>query len=159
MCRECGCQVYLEGGRKTALARTVELVRELGVTPENARAFEDGETICGLIGPKLSVEDPEVAEVREIVGFMNRCHAQILGDSHRKGLAAARDVFSKLPAGGSPKEVLKLWHQLEQVSKDLSEEDLASLSDPGMREAIRAVQHIHNDIGRRKKELAQMYGL
>lgn len=157
MCSVCGCEEYLTQGKQATLKRALELVQLLGVTEHNAQAFEDGEIICSIIGPKVSVT--EMPEVYEVVSFLNRCHEHIHQEVYRKGMLAAQNVFGKLPAKGEPREVLRLYHQLEQLSREISEKDLSLLADDNIRRALLTIQGIHGHSNLRRANLAELYGL
>lgn len=161
MC-ECGCAEYVKhqsGGKQVVFDRAVEIVRKLGITAENLHLFEDGEYICGLLSPKIPPAN-DAAEVWDVVQTMHRLHERIHREEHQKGLAAAKDVFSKLPAKGPTRETMTLYHQLEQLQRELNDSDLDSLvSDPPLRATFHALRHVHDRSRERRAELSQQYNL
>ena len=139
------------------LNRTVAIIEELGVTAENAQSFEDGERICGLIASKLASGEDE--EVREIAAWVRELHKRNYADRSRSYAAAARDVFAKFPAKGSPRDIITTWHQLEQLCRELNEEDISSIEDAAIRKSIQAVRHVHDGLKERRIEFIKRYHL
>jgi len=147
---------FIEQGHEAVLKRAIAIIREMGVSPENAQRFEDGERICYFLVSKLgSGEDEEVRRIAEWVAGLHR-HYPERGQAYAK---AARDIFGNLPAKGSAQEVITTWHQLEQLCRELDDGLLSSVKDAAVKDAIRAVQHIHDDNKQRRAELLQRYHL
>ena len=157
MCQQCGCFPLIEQGRKAVLDRAVAIIEEMGVSAENVQRFEDGERICGLIASKLAAGDDE--EVRQIAEWVMELHKRNYAKKSETYAVAARDVFAKLPAKGPPKDIITTWHQLEQLCRELNEEDISSIEDGAIRDAIRAVTHVHDDLQRRRIEFTRRYHL
>lgn len=158
MCTLCGCREYISQGKEAVLRRAVELVQRLGLTAENASLFEDGEYICGILGPRIALS-AEDADVWDTIQWDHRLHEEMFAEKHRRAAAAARDVFQQMPAKGKPKEVITLYHQLEQLSRAIPRDMLASLDDPSVRRALEAMEHVHDRGGERKAELMSLYDL
>ena len=157
MCKECGCDFIIAQGPEATLARVAAIIKELGVTPENAQAFEDGERICGLIASKQAgAEDQEVAEIAEWFGVL---HRNTYGERNRSYARAAREVFANFPAQGSPREIITTWHQLEQLCRELGDDAISAVADVTVREAVRAVNCVHDNPQQRRAELLKRYGL
>ncbi|MBI4488484.1 MAG: hypothetical protein HY694_05320 [Deltaproteobacteria bacterium] len=157
MCEPCGCVTFIEQGREAILKRAVAIIREMGITEENAQLFEDGERICYLISSKVLPSEDE--EVRQIAEWVAGLHQRVHADRSRAYAKAARDVFADFPAKAPPQQVITTWHQLEQLCRELDDGLLSSLEDPAIRDAIRAVQHVHDDTQQRRLELLQRYDL
>lgn len=157
MCQPCGCGRYIEQGHKAVLNRAVAIIKELGVTAENAQSFEDGERICGLIASKLASGEDE--EVREIAAWVRELHKRNYADRSQSYAAAARDVFAKFPAKGAPRDTITTWHQLEQLCRELSDGDISFIEDAAIKDAIRAVKHVHDDLNERRIEFLKRYHL
>lgn len=158
MCQACGCSEYIKQGKDVALKRAVDIVKRLGVTPENARLFEDGETICGILGPRLPVSSSEAVEIWDIVQTVHAFHEGLHQDKRRKALEAAKDIFNHFPAKGNPKETLILWQQLESLHHDL-DDNMIDSQEPSVAAAIRAMRHVHDDSAQRRSELIKKYNL
>lgn len=157
MCQPCGCSRYIEQGHEAVLNRAVAVVKELGVTAENVQSFEDGERICGLIASKLAAGEDE--EVRQIAESVRELHKRNYANRSQSYVAAARDVFAKFPAKGAPRDIITAWHQLEQLCRELSEEDISSVEDAAVRDAFLAVRHVHDDLKERRIEFMKRYHL
>ncbi|MDZ4342049.1 MAG: hypothetical protein U1E51_06375 [Candidatus Binatia bacterium] len=157
MCQPCGCGPYIEQGRKAVLNRVIAIIKEMGVTAENAQRFEDGERICGLIASKLASGEDE--EVRQIAKWVMALHKRTYAKKSEAYAAAARDVFAKFPAKGAARDIITTWHQLEQLCRELSEEDISSVEDAAVRDAFLAVRHVHDDLKERRIEFMKRYHL
>ncbi|MBI2934435.1 MAG: hypothetical protein HYY29_02570 [Chloroflexi bacterium] len=157
MCRSCGCIEYINSGKMAVLDRATQIIQTLGVTPQNASVYEDGEYICGLVGPLAPISEAD--EVWDIVKMMHHYHEGITGQSRKAAVAAVRDVFAHFPARGTAKEILTMWHQLEQLQREISDAEIESLSDNTLREALHAMRHVHDRSEARKTELIAKYNL
>ncbi len=157
MCEQCGCGPYIEQGRKAVLERVVAIVKELEVTAENVQSFEDGERICGLIASKLAAGEDE--EVRQIADWVMALHKRNYAERSHAYAAAAHDVFAKFPAKGAPRDIVTTWHQLEQLCRELTEEDISSVEDTAIRKGIQAVRHVHDALKERRIEFMKRYQL
>ena len=157
MCQPCGCGPYIEQGHKAVLNRVIAIIKEMGVTAENAQRFEDGERICGLIASKLASGEDE--EVRQIAEWVRNLHKRNYADRSQAYAAVARDVFAKFPAKAAPKDIITTWHQLEQLCRELTEADIASVEDGAIRDAFLAVRHVHDDLKERRIEFMKRYHL
>jgi len=157
MCRPCGCGPYIEQGHKAVLNRVIAIIKEMGVTAESAQRFEDGERICGLIASKLASGEDE--EVRQIAEWVRELHKRNYANRSQSYVAAARDVFAKFPAKGAPRNLMTTWHQLEQLCRELTEEEITSVDDAAIRDGIRAVRHVHDDLEQQRVEFIKRYHL
>jgi len=157
MCQPCGCGPYIEQGHKAVLNRVIAIIKEMGVTAESAQRFEDGERICGLIASKLASGEDE--EVRQIAEWVRELHKRNYAARSHAYAAAARDVFAKFPAKGAPRDIITTWHQLEQLCRELSEEDISFVEDAAVRDAFLAVRHVHDDLKERRIEFMKRYHL
>lgn len=158
MCRLCGCSQYLKQGKEAVLRRAVEVVKELGLTAGNADDYEATEVISGLIAPFGSREDEvhgTAAWISDLHEGMPRSGRDERFQAHAR---AFRDIFARLPARGDPKHIATIYHQLEQLARELDEAALASLA-PEAREAIQAVNQVHEGLGAKVARLKERYGL
>ncbi len=156
MCQQCGCLSWIEQGRRAVLNRAVAIIEEMGVSAENVQRFEDGERICGLIASKLASGEDE--EVRQIAEWVRELHKRNYADRSQAYAAAARDVFAKFPANGAPRDIITTWHQLEQLCRELSDEDISS-ETAAIKDAIRAVKHVHDGLEKSRIEFMRRYRL
>ncbi len=158
MCQLCGCGQYIEQGKEAVLKRSVEIIKELGITARNAVDYEDTEVISRLIAPFGSSED----DVYRTAVWVSNLHMGMSrgdrSDHYQAHIRAFQDIFSRLPARGEPKHIATTYHQLEQLGHELDETDLASL-DSETREALQAVNNIHGNLAGAIARLKQRYGL
>ncbi len=133
----------------------MEIVKELGITARNADDYEDTEIISRLIVPFGSRED----DIYQTAAWVSNLHmGRSQGDRYQAHIRAFRDIFSRLPARGEPKDIATTYHQLEQLGHELDETDLASL-DTKTRETLQAVNNIHVEREVKEERLKQRYGL
>ncbi len=140
------------------LERAAEIVNELQLTAKNTDDYEDTETISGIIAPFGAPED-DIYRTAAWVGSLHMSqHRLDRAERYQAHVKAFRDIFSRLPVQGEPKHIVTIYHQLEQLGRELSDEGLASL-DPETKEAVQAVNHVHDDMAARLARLKQRYGL
>jgi len=157
MCQPCGCGHYIEQGHKAVLNRVIAIIEQMGVTADNVQRFEDGERIGGLIASKLAAGEDE--EVRQIAEWVRELHKRNYADRSQSYAAAARDVFAKFRANGAPRDIITTWHQIEQLCRKLTVEDISSVEDAAIRDAFLAVRHVHDDLKERRVEFMKRYHL
>ena len=157
MCQPFGCVTFLEQGTEAVLKRAVTIVREMGVTAENVQLFEDGERICYLIASEVLPSEDE--EIHQIAQWVAGLHQRNYADRSRAYAKAAREVFAKFPAKAPPQEVITTWHQLEQLCHKLDDDLISAVEEPAIRDAIKAVQHVHDNLQERRTELLKRYSL
>ena len=158
MCGLCGCQQFINRGSEAVLKRAVEIVQELGLTPENMDGFEDCEFICGLIAPRASLSS-SAPEIWETAHWVRSLHGEFYKGEDQAYAQAARDIFAQLPGEGNAKEVITTYHQLEQLHRHISEESLATLADARVRDTILALRHIHDNPEKRRARIVERYKL
>lgn len=157
MCQLCECTEYTKQGKGAVLRRVVEIVNDLGLTPENVDDYECTETISGVIAPFGGRQD-EVYQIASWVSGLHEDNPQVRrGERYQKHVEAFRDIFARLPLQGDPKHIATTYHQLEQLARHLDKADMASL-EPEFRKAIEAVNHVHEDRTRQSR-LKERYGL
>lgn len=158
MCELCGCNQYIKQGKEAVLRRTVEIVKELCLTIQNADDYEATEVISGLIAPFGSKED-DVYQTAAWVSNLHMGMSRLDRDKrYQAHVRAFRDIFSRLPVRGEPKHIATTYHQLEQLCRELDEADLASL-ETQTKEAIQAVNQVHEGLEVKVARLKQRYGL
>ncbi len=158
MCQICGCSQYTKQGKEAVLKRATEIVKELGLTAQNAEDYEDTEQISRLIAPFGAVED-NVYPTAAWVGALHMSQPNRTREKHYQAhVQAFRDIFSRLPAKGEPKDIVTTYHQLEELGQELDDADLASL-DPETRETVLKVNHVHDDLAVKVARLKQRYSL
>lgn len=157
MCQPCGCVTFINQGPEAVLKRAVAIIKELGITTENAQLFEDGERICYLIASEVLPSEDE--EIHQIAQWVAGLHQRNYADRSRAYAKAAREVFANFPAKAPPQEVITTWHQLEQLCHKLDDDLVSAVEEPAIRDAIRAIQHVHDNLQERRAELLKRYSL
>ncbi|MBI4303281.1 MAG: hypothetical protein HY665_02950 [Chloroflexi bacterium] len=158
MCELCGCTQYIAQGKEAVLKRAVEIVDELGLTAGNVDDYEDIEIISRFIAPFGTVED----KVYETAAWVSGLHLSIprlkRQELYQAHVRAFKDIFSRLPAEGDPKHIGTTYHQLEQLSREVSDSDLATI-DPEIARALKAVNQVHDNLEAKDARLKKRYGL
>jgi hypothetical protein len=158
MCQRCGCQEILRSGKEKTLARILDIVKELGVTPDNVDDYEATEAISAQIAPFGSRED----DVFQTAVWISSLHEGLArsgrDERYQAHVRAFRDIFARLPVRGEPKRIATTYHQLEQLSRELDEPALASLT-PEIRDVIQAVNHVHDNMPTKVARLKERYNL
>lgn len=157
MCQSCGCVTVVNQGSEVVLKRAVAIIKEMEITAENVQLFEDGERICYLIASKVLPSEDE--EIHQIAQWVAGLHQRNYADRSRAYAKAARDVFANFPAKAPPQEVITTWHQLEQLCHKLDDDLISAVEEPAVRDAIRSVQHVHDNLQERRAELLKRYSL
>jgi len=158
MCELCGCNQYIKQGKESVLKRTVEIVKELGITVQNTDDYEETEIISRFIASFGAIED-EVYQTAAWVSYLHIGTRQLgLDERYQAHVRAFQDIFSHLPAQGEPRYIATTYHQLEQLGKELDDSDLAVLS-PETRETVEAVNQVHQGLPKKEARLRQRYGL
>lgn len=159
MCQVCGCTVFKEQGREPVVKRAKAIIKEMGVTADNAQRFEDAELICEMIGAKLI--DSEDENLRGTVQWVMALHQEVVPtvERSRAYAGAARELFANIPANGSARDVINTWHQLEQLTSALGDDGISTIEEPAIREVLRTVRHIHDNRRERCREIAERYKL
>lgn len=158
MCQLCGCSQYTKEGKEAVLRRIVEIVKELCLTAQNADDYEATEVISGIIAPFGSKED----DVYQAAAWVSSLHMGMRrldrDERYQAHVRAFSDIFSRLPVQGEPKHIATIYHQLEQLGRGLDEADLAAL-DSQTKEAVQAVNQVHDGLEVKVARLKQRYGL
>lgn len=156
MCHHCGCQQVIKEGKEAVRKRAVDIVKELRLTPANVDDYECTETISGMIAPFGNKED-EVYQAASWISGLHQGSRTNQDERYQSHARAFRDIFTRLPVQGDPKQLITDYHQLEQLARELDETTIASL-DPEIGKTIQAVNHVHEDTTRRAR-LQERYGL
>jgi hypothetical protein len=158
MCELCGCRAYIHSGKQSVMRRAHEIVRLLSLRPENVELFEDCERICHDVA-SYSFPSFEGGEILETCRWVHRLHEPLYRDRIPRYLAAAKDVFDKLPVKGDTRAAITDYHQLEQLLNEIGNEELASIADENVRRTLKAVKVVHDNNLAKKTSLKAKYGL
>ncbi len=158
MCELCGCSQYIKQGKEAVRRRAVAIVKELGITAQNADDYEDTERISRLIAPFGASEDDVYPTAAWVSGLHMGLRQLDRAQRYQAHVRAFRDIFSRLPAQGEPKHIATTYHQLEQLNRELDDADITSL-DPETKEALQAINHVHDDVEAKVARLKKRYSL
>lgn len=158
MCDLCGCIKYINEGKQAILKRAREIITKLNLTHNNVELFEDCERIAHEVVAFSypSIEDNEIISISK---WIHNLHEPIFKKRFQNYLDAAKDVFGKLPININTKEAITMYHQLEQLVKEIDDEDLKSLMDTNFKETLIAVKNIHNNNLIKRMRLKERYSL
>lgn len=154
----CGCAQYLSQDKQSMLQRAIEIARALNLREENATLYEDGECICGMLGPEIPLTQ-EGEDIWQVVKTVNSFHEDFHAERRRSALNAARDVFNRFPVKGDAKHLLTLWQQLERLHREIPDQMIDNLDDKSLAAAIKAMRNIHDNGSQRKSKLIEHYNL
>jgi hypothetical protein len=158
LCELCGCRTYVHSGRQSVTRRAHEIIRLLGLTPENVELFEDGERISHAVSA-YSFPSFEGDDTLETCRWVHRLHEPFYKERIPRYLAAAKDVFGKLPVKGDVRAAITDYHQLEQLLDEIGDEELASITDENVRQTLKAVRVVHDNNLAKTTSLKEKYGL
>ena len=139
---------------KAAVAKLIEIIEEIGLTPESVDAYEDCEIIADLMD-ESTIAKVNDAHLRSTLMEMRRLHADIRLMNQPAYIDKAAELFGKIP---KCKHVLK-YHEAEQLCKSLGEQDLMGISDPVLRATLRSLSHVHDVISEKKANVLRQVRL
>ncbi|MEM2210715.1 MAG: hypothetical protein QXW83_04100 [Nitrososphaerales archaeon] len=121
MCDLCGCIKYINEGKEAILKRAQEIITKLNLSRNNVELFEDCERIAHEVVAFSypSIKDNEILAISK---WIRNLHEPIFKKRLQNYLDAAKDVFSKLPININTKEAITMYHQLEQLVKEIDDD-------------------------------------
>jgi hypothetical protein len=158
MCNLCGCKTYIDSGKQAVVARAREIVKQLKLNRDNVQLFEDSERILHEVY-SYSYASSDESELLGLSRWVHQLHEPIYKERLPKYLEAAKDVFARLPVKGKARDIVTMYHQLEQLAVKIDEEELASIQDPNVRETLKAMCRVHEANLGKKSMLKERYGL
>ena len=158
MCDLCGCKTYIDSGKQAVVNRAQEIIRRLDLTAENVELFEDCERILHEVS-SYSFPSSEESEMLTTAKWAHSLHEPIYKERFPKYVEAAKDVFARLPVNDDARSIVTAYHQLEQLTKEIGDKELASIEDARVRETIKSVWQVHNNNFAKKTRLRERYGL
>ena len=137
-------------GKKSSAEKAATLIRELKIREfRDAEKYEKCEAIARL-APREVVDLIDDPQVKEGVAWLKEAHGNIPSIAKwRKTFAQTIQSLFK-EAGGIDR--VKRWHELEAICEEISEEELKNV-DENLREAIKWVQHVHDNSSERNAEI------
>jgi len=61
-------------------------------------------------------------------------------------IQTAKELFERIPK----KSYVLKYHELEQLSKEVGEQEIKLMKDLNVRETLKKVKHVHDDIAKKK---------
>lgn len=136
--------------KKSPTEKATTLIRELEVGKlQDAEKCEKCETIARL-APQEVVDLIDDPQVKEGVTWLKKAHRDIPSLAKWKKAFAQTIKLLFKESGGI--DQIKKWHELEAVCDKISEEELKNV-DKNLREAVKWVQHIHDNSPERRLEI------
>ncbi|UCH38085.1 MAG: hypothetical protein JSV76_02680 [Candidatus Bathyarchaeota archaeon] len=130
------------------------IIEEIGLTPKNIMQFEECEIITDLMDDDIVNEVPD-QQFRILLKKMRALHEEIRKMNYGEYIQTAVDIYQRIP---NKEDVLK-YHDAEQISKLLTDTDLTCIQDNQLRNTIRALKHVHDNIAEKKANVIRRMNL
>jgi len=134
--------------------RLKKIINEIGLTPQNIMEFEDCEIISDLM-EEDAVSSVKDEELRRILREMRRLHEGLRKINYTEYHRAAEEIFSRI----EKRDWVFKYHEVEQLAKSLSEEEMARVKDARFRDTFLALRHVHDGIALKKARVISRMGL
>jgi hypothetical protein len=140
----------LDPEKKSPMEKAATLIRELKLREfRDAEKYEKCEAIARL-APQEVVDLIDDPQVKEGVAWIKEAHGNVPSIAKwRKSFAQKIQSLFK-EAGGMGQ--IKRWHELEAICEEISEGEMKNVHK-NLREAIKWVQHIHDNSSERNAEI------
>jgi hypothetical protein len=136
------------------LDRITKIIVAIGLTPKNIMHYEECEIITDLMDVDIINEVPD-PELGAILKRMRVLHEDIRKMNHAEFIRTATELFQRIPK----KEYVLKYHDAEQISKLLPDEDVIHIKDEQLRETIQSLKHVHNHIAEKKANVIKRMNL
>jgi hypothetical protein len=130
------------------------IIEEIGLTPTNIMQYEECEIITDLMDDDI-VNEVTDQQFRILLKKMRALHEEIRKMNYDEYIRTAVDIYQRIP---NKEDVLK-YHDAEQISKLLTDTDLTRIQDNQLRNTIRALQHVHDNIAEKKANVIKRMNL
>jgi hypothetical protein len=131
-----------------AIKKATKIINEVRLTPQDVEAYERCEIISDLMDEDM-LKQVDDEELRKILLKMRRMHMKVRRMNYAAYIHTARELFEKIP---NKNYVLK-YHELEQLSKEISEQDIKCIKDANIRKTLKKVKHVHDEIANKKADV------
>jgi hypothetical protein len=108
-------------------------------------SYEECEIIADLMDDEM-VKQIDDEDLRELIQQMRRMYLEVRRINYTAYIATAKEIFGRIANRSS---VLQ-YHQVEQLVKRISEEDISRIKDPKLRETLFHLKHVHDNIAEKK---------
>jgi hypothetical protein len=126
-----------EESHKDKILRVIE---EMGLEPTEVELLEDCEMVTNLIIGQV-LEMMESPEMRKNVLWLQAQHVKPNRKRWTNIVELTEDLWKK--AGGGDR--VKAYHSIEASCREISDEDIQSITDPQVRETVTKIRHIHEN--------------
>jgi len=130
------------------------IIEEIKLTPENIDAYEDCEIITDLIDEDI-LNQINDQDFRKLLHNMRRLHSEVRRMNYPAYISMARELFRKIP----DKNHILRYHEVEQLSKRIREQEIMQIKDVKLRETLERLKHIHDDIAIKKANIIRRMNL
>lgn len=130
------------------LQKATKIINEVKLTPQDVEAYERCEIISDLMDDEM-LKQVDDEELREILQEMRRMHVEVRRMNYAAYIHMAKELFEKIP---NKSYVLK-YHELEQLSKEIGEQEIKRIKDVNARETLKKVKHVHDEIANKKADV------
>lgn len=122
-----------------------KIIVEIGLTPKNIMQYEECEIITDLMDEDI-INKVSDLQFRTLLKKMRALHEEIRKMNYEAYIRTAEEIYQRIP---NKEDVLK-YHDAEQISKILTDDDLIHIEDNRLRDTIRSLQHVHDNIAEKK---------
>jgi hypothetical protein len=126
-----------EESHKDKILRVIE---EMSLEPTEVELLEDCEMVTNLIIGQV-LEMMESPEMRKDVLWLQAQHVKPNRKRWTNIVELTEDFWKK--AGGGAR--VKAYHSIEASCREISDEDIQSITDPQVRETVTKIRHIHDN--------------
>ena len=144
--------VMSETGNPIEIAERI--INEIKLTPENIDAYEDCEIITDLMDNDV-LDEIDDQDFRRLLEDMRRLHSEVRRINYTVYINMARELFGKIP----DKNCILRYHEVEQLSKRITEQEIMQIKDVRLRETLKRLKHIHDDIATKKANIIRRMNL
>ena len=112
----------------------------MDLKPSEIELLEDCEMVTNLIIGQV-LEMMESPEMRKDVLWLQAQHIKPNRKRWTRIVELTEGLWEKAGGGGR----VKKYHSIEESCREISDEDIRSISDPEVRETVKKIRHIHDD--------------
>ena len=121
----------------------------MNLKPSEIELLEDCEMVTNLIiGQVLEMMDKQ--EMRKDVLWLQEQHIKPNRKKWTNIVELTESLWKKAGGGGR----VKKYHSIEASCREISDEDIRSIADPGIMETVMKIRHIHDDPLKRINRIA-----
>jgi hypothetical protein len=107
--------------------------------------YEECEIMADLMDDEM-LKQIDDEDLRGLIQQMRKMHLEVRRTNYMAYIDTAREIFGRIADRSS---VLQ-YHQVEQLVKRISDENINRIKDPELRETLFRLRHIHDNIAEKK---------